>query len=113
VEHRNLHEWGHSAAEVGASMRKDYKRDHRTLTFYDVAGAACLAFVLRSWQVSEIAAALGCYIFTVSALRLFVDQSNRNWFLHRVNWDAQIADDAQEKIWQEEEARRRDDMYEH
>lgn len=99
MQHNNLHAWANSTAEVRDALKRDYERDHKRLTWADVAVGAGLGWLVRSWAWPDIVAAYVVVLGAVSSLRLFIDQSNRNWWLHRVNWDSAVREEADEEAY--------------
>lgn len=89
MKHRNLHEHG-STTDVRSAVRQDYERDSGRVNLWDLLAAGALYWLIRDWPTDRSAAALILLVAFSAGLRTFIDQSNRNWWLHRVNWDEQV-----------------------
>jgi len=91
--HTNLFSQGHSRQEVRAALSEHQKRDGRIIQVLDLVWAACLFYLVRKLPPPEIAAALVGAFAAISGLRYFVDQSVRNFYLHRLDWEAAPPDE--------------------
>lgn len=90
MAHRNLHHLGGGPEEVSTSIRADYKRDEKWVHISDLVIAVGLYWLVRNWEVPDGAALFAVVFGGMTGLRVFIDQSNRNWWLHRVNYDAEV-----------------------
>ncbi len=88
MPHVNLHEHG-SMTEVRSAVARDYKRDSGRVQLWDVITVAALYWLVRDWPADKMTAAFALAAAATTALRTFIDQSNRNWWLHRINWEEQ------------------------
>tara|TARA_R110002033_G_scaffold162231_1_gene198891 strand:- start:286 stop:561 length:276 start_codon:yes stop_codon:yes gene_type:complete len=87
--HQNLFQNGHAHAEVYEAIRADYARDSKAVKFFDAIWiGALIAGLIDLFELSSLWFVLAA-IFTMISLRYFVDQSNRNHMLHRIDWDNQ------------------------
>jgi hypothetical protein len=85
--HNNMFQNGHSKKEVRQAYKNDYIRDLRLMNIYDVITVICIGVV--AFQQSAL---IGIAVFVGSnaalvGLRKFIEQSNRNYFLHRLDWE--------------------------
>lgn len=85
--HNNMFSDGHERAEVKTALIQHLKRDSRVVRTLDVITGLCLAFELRHQSGLDSAGIFIGVFAALSALRHFIDQSNRNFFLHRLDWD--------------------------
>lgn len=91
--HVNLFSNGHSRREIHKALREHYERDSRILFVIDAVLGGSVLYLIRNLptdQAIAIAVAIGA---TVTGLRYFIDQSNRNFYLHRLDWEAAGPDD--------------------
>ena len=89
MDHRNLHYIGGGTQEVADSVRRDYKRDSKWVQINDVFLAIGILWLVRHWEYLD-GLALFVAVFTgITGLRMFIDQSNRNFWLHSVNFDSE------------------------
>ena len=86
--HNNLFSNGHNKAEVRDALIAHQRRDDRTLKVLDGVAAACLAILLRNTAYLDTIAVFAGSWAAISAMRYFIDQSNRNFYLHRLDWEA-------------------------
>lgn len=85
--HVNMFSYGHSRSEVREGLNQHQKRDGRILSTLDIVFGLCLLFLVRHLSADNAAAIVVGAIAGISAMRYFVDQSVRNFFLHRLDWD--------------------------
>lgn len=85
--HNNLFERGHSRAEVKMGLLKDQKRDGTRLWLLDLVLVVCVLYLIRSFPDWDRAAILGAVLAAVMGMRNFIDQSVRNFYLHRLDWE--------------------------
>ncbi|MBD8549007.1 hypothetical protein [Sphingomonas sp. CFBP 8760] len=121
TEHRNLHVYGGQTKLVRESIQADYKRDTRQGHIMDLMGLAALLYLMRSWDWPDRFAALAAVMLLLGGLRTFIDNSNRNWWLHRLNYDEQERYELREaeltheadRVWAErdEEVRRHENEW--
>ena len=85
--HRNLFSNGHTTTEVYEAMLKHQKRDKWIVVIAD------LGLLTGLWMATNVSGhdrfvwlAL-IAICGMTALRYFIDMSNRNHFLHRLDWE--------------------------
>lgn len=80
----NLHHHG-EPTDVYAALQRDYKRDQKIIRVLDLG----LVLLLLGSQYSERAFQL-CLFFALivlsSRITMFVDNSNRNWAMHVIDW---------------------------
>ena len=89
--HVNLFSQGHSRREVKDALNRHQKRDSGVLRALDFALALSVLYLVRNlprFDAVAIGVAIGVAIFAgVSGLRYFIDQSVRNFYLHRLDWE--------------------------
>lgn len=86
--HTNMFSFGHSRAEVKAGLNQHQKRDSRILAVLDIVLGVSVIYLLRDLPHRDGAAAFAAIFAGVWGVRLFVDQSVRNFHLHRIDWEA-------------------------
>ncbi|SES08665.1 hypothetical protein [Sphingobium sp. YR768] len=90
MSHVNLFQNGNNAEEVYDSLLRDQKRDFQKIATLDlIAGFSVLAAVAnfhgyREWFIAAAA------IFGFWSIRYFIDVTVRNYYLHRLDWDAAL-----------------------
>jgi hypothetical protein len=92
--HNNLFTHGDRRA-VYESLQRDCKRDHRQCQIMDVALFATVAFLARHLSGWDFAAVVVATVVVISRINTFVDNSNRNFLMHMIDWmDARDAERA-------------------
>lgn len=92
--HTNLFSAGHSTDEVYQALGEHQARDHRTLRFLDLATAAALIGALTNFNGWGTGLWVAAAFLGLSSTRYFIDTSNRNFFMHRLDWEAAVSDEA-------------------
>lgn len=90
--HTNLFSLGHSRQEVKDALNAHQKRDSRTLRALDFVLVICILFLVRNQQTLDAVAIVVAAFAGMSGLRYFVDQSVRNFYLHRIDWEGADSD---------------------
>ncbi|WP_141397817.1 hypothetical protein [Novosphingobium sp. Chol11] len=85
--HTSMFSMGHTRDEVRDALKQHYKRDNGRLGFYDLVTGACALFLVRKMEIVDAAAVLIGLGAAITAIRHFIDQSNRNFYLHRLDWE--------------------------
>lgn len=85
--HVNLFQFGGTRRDVRDALNRDQKRNHGTLQAFDAVATVCLIYLVRHQPPLDIAALVIGAFAAVSGLRYFVDQSIRNFYLHRLDWE--------------------------
>lgn len=91
--HRNLFIFGNSRREIKDALNEHQKRDSRILGALDIAFALCVAYLVRNQPTFDAIAIVGASYTGVVGMRYFVDQSVRNFYLHRLDWEDAGPDD--------------------
>lgn len=91
--HRNLFSFGNSRREIKAALNEHQKRDSRTLAALDIVFALCVIYLVRNQPPFDAIAILGAAYTAMTGMRYFVDQSARNFYLHRLDWEDAGPDD--------------------
>ena len=81
AEHVNLFSYG-DEHEVYAGLQRDYKRDGRQAQIMDLVATGAVVWLTRTWQPVDIFAAVALFWAFSAGTRTFIDNSNRNFFLH-------------------------------
>lgn len=85
LEHKNLFQYG-DVSEVYAALQRDYDRDTWIHTLWQIAILVCaVGAALLSNRVDWLWIFGGLYA-TERAITRFVDNSNRNWAMHVIDW---------------------------
>lgn len=91
--HTNMFGYGHPRREVKEALIADQKRGSRDLKILDAVVAVCVIYLLRDrTNLDGVAIFVGIFC-ALSGVRYFVDQSVRNFFLHRLDWEETRPDD--------------------
>jgi len=83
--HKNLFAYG-DRRDVYEGLQQDYKRDHRQTQVMDFILFAGVGFLARSLSGWDFAAVLAVAFVGLSRLNTFIDNSNRNFFMHMIDW---------------------------
>ncbi|MEG8041304.1 hypothetical protein QP164_00150 [Sphingomonas sp. LR59] len=86
--HIDLFDTGHSTDEVYRALCEHQARDARTLRILDIATAAALIGALTDFNGWGMGLWVAAAFLGLSSTRYFVDTSNRNFLMHRMDWDA-------------------------
>lgn len=86
IEH-GLFRWGASRSEVKQSIIADYKRDQKRLSWTDLLTGLALLALVKDLDLTQKIGAFGLVTTALAGIRLFIDQSNRNWFLHMLDFE--------------------------
>jgi hypothetical protein len=84
--HTNLFSAGHTKAEVYEALVEHQHRDARHMSWWAFASAVALLVAIQKHGLVRDVAALACLTSAASSLRVFIDQSNRRFFLHLIDW---------------------------
>lgn len=86
LEHKNLFQSGHSASEVYAALQEHFNRDTWIHSLWEVALLGCaVGAVVFSNHADLLWIFGGLYVVERAILR-YVDNSNRNWAMHMIDW---------------------------
>lgn len=85
--HTNLFSRGHSKSDVRMAMSEDQKQGSRMVKLFDLVLGVCLLVLVRDLPTIDAIAVFVGVVAALSGLRYFVDQSVRNFYLHRLDWD--------------------------
>lgn len=106
--HTNLFSNGHTTTEVYAAMRKHQKRDQTIVAIADLGLMASIWMSTRASGGDRLIWFLLIAFCAMIALRYFIDMSNRNSFLHRLDWDEAKRREDAEEAYRLDRLRRRD-----
>lgn len=85
--HNNLFRNGHSKREVRQALKDHYVRDSKIIQVSDAVTGFSVGYIAHQ-QSALVGVAVFAGVFSaLISLRLFIDQSNRNHFLHRLDWE--------------------------
>lgn len=91
--HTSLFSLGHSRREVKKALIQHQKRDSRMVNVLDLVFGVCVIYLVRNLPLFDGAAIfVGVYV-GITGMRYFVDQSIRNFYLHRLDWEESEPDD--------------------
>ncbi|MDB5690777.1 MAG: hypothetical protein JWL91_2653 [Sphingomonas bacterium] len=79
---------GHSRREVKDALNQHQKRDRTALSVLDTIFVLCILYLVRAQPRLDAMAIVVAAIAGLSGMRYFIDQSVRNFHLHRLDWDA-------------------------
>ena len=85
--HLNLFGQGHSRREVREALDQHQKRDRGILQFLDMVVGVCVLYLIRNQPMLDAVAIFIGVFAALSGVRYFVDQSVRNFYLHRLDWE--------------------------
>lgn len=85
-EHKNLFQFHRGPTEVYKSLQRDYASNSRELKFWDLLAVGCMLWLTRDLPTWDWLAALGLYAAAATGLRTFLDNSNRNFLMHHLDW---------------------------
>lgn len=85
--HVNLFSAGHTRGEVYQALSEHQARDQRTLRFLDGVTALALLGAVTNYHGWATPLWLVAAVAGASAVRHFIDMSNRNFFMHRLDWE--------------------------
>ncbi|RYE42892.1 MAG: hypothetical protein EOP21_07945 [Hyphomicrobiales bacterium] len=109
MSHVNLFSAGHTSDEVRSALEQHQRRDGRWIGFYDLVMGGCVAYLLRDTEPLTFIAGLTAVLMAITGMRYFIDQSNRNFYLHRLDWERSLEGervererDAMREMWERE-----------
>jgi hypothetical protein len=85
LEHKNLFQYG-EASEVYAALQRDFNRDTWIQAFWRLVLAACAVGAAILSNHIDWLWIFGGLFATERAIAAFVDNSNRNWIMHVIDW---------------------------
>lgn len=85
--HVNMFGFGHSRREVKAGLNEHQKRDSTILKVLDFTFGVCVLYLVRNQPALDATAILIGTFTAMTGMRYFVDQSVRNFYLHRLDWE--------------------------
>lgn len=85
LEHKNLFHHG-SASEVYAALQRDFDRDTWIQAFWRLVLGACAAGAALLSNHIDWLWIFGGLMATERAIAAFIDNSNRNWAMHVIDW---------------------------
>lgn len=85
---------GHSRGEVIDQVKQDYKHDSRSMKVIDFVFCACLFYLVHNHPPLDALAIVGAAGAGITGMRVFVDQTARNFYLHRIDWESAKSDES-------------------
>ncbi len=85
--HVSLFSKGATTEEVRSALRRDYRSDSLKVRLLDLLFVGSLLFLARNQPLENLVAVLLAAFSALTAVRIFIDQSARNFFLHRLDWE--------------------------
>jgi hypothetical protein len=86
--HHNLFGLGHSPRDVYAKLQEDSKRDQRTRMIFNIVFCASVWFLARGLGTWDQFGALIAAWSGMAGIQYFIDESNRNFWMHQLDWAA-------------------------
>lgn len=83
--HENLFSYG-DQQEVYSALQRDYKRDSKQIRIMDAIGLIALIYLARHLPTWDYVAVIALAMTVVSRLNTFIDNSNRNFAMHLIDW---------------------------
>ena len=97
--HRNLFSNGHTTTEVYEAMLKHQIRDERIVLIADIGLIAGIWMATNASADDRFLWLVLIAVCGMTALRFFIDMSNRNLLLHRLDWEwAKQREDSDESL---------------
>lgn len=84
--HSNLFDGRFSDDEVYEALKRDTARDSKSITIMDIILASAGLYLVRDLPTWDKVAALVFAFVAMRRLYFFIDQSNRNFFMHWLDW---------------------------
>ncbi len=85
LAHKNLFQFG-SSSEVYSALQKDYNRDTWIVGLWEIVLIVCAIGGIVASNHADWLWIFGGLIATERAIIRFVDNSNRNWAMHVIDW---------------------------
>ena len=83
--HENLFAYG-DVREVYEGLQRDYKRDVRQIQIMDAVGVVAVVYLARHLSGWDYVAAIVLFVIVLGRLNTFIDNSNRNFMMHMIDW---------------------------
>lgn len=84
--HNNLFAWAADDREVYAALLRDAKRDIRIRHVLNVIFFGAIVYLTRPLAGLDQAAAVIAAWAGLVGLQYFIDESNRNFWMHQIDW---------------------------
>lgn len=84
--HINLFAWAADDHEVYAALQRDTKRDIGVRQALNMIFLAAVAYLSRHLPGLDQAAALIGSWAGIAGVQRFIDESNRNFWMHQIDW---------------------------
>lgn len=84
--HNNLFNWASDDREVYATLQRDTKRDIRVRQSLNFVFIAAVAYLSRDMPGLDRLAAVVAAWSGLAGLQYFIDESNRNFWMHQIDW---------------------------
>lgn len=92
--HVDLFSAGHSREEVYRALGEHQVRDHRSLCILDLITIVAVVGASIDFRGLHVLFWVLAIVAGSSAIRHFVDMSNRTFFMHRIDWERAIESEA-------------------
>ena len=93
MKHVDLFAYAGSKAEVYKTLQRDYERDHKRCNWLSFVAALMIGaafadtpFGIELGSTFRFLLALFGIILAIQYLVTFIDNSNRNWSMHVIDW---------------------------
>lgn len=84
--HTNLFAWAADDREVYAALQRDTKRDIRVRQALNLIFLGAVLYLCRHMPGTDQAAAVIAAWAGLAGLQYFIDESNRNFWMHQIDW---------------------------
>ncbi len=84
--HNNLFAWAADDREVYAALLRDTKRDVRVRQALNLIFIGAVLYLTRHLPGLDRLAAIVAVSSALSGVQYFIDESNRNFWMHQIDW---------------------------
>lgn len=84
--HTNMFSHGATQDEVYAALQEDEANDSKTIRFMDIVLVVATIYLVRDLPTWDLVAVLAIAFAGMRRLFFFIDQSNRNFLMHMLDW---------------------------
>lgn len=84
--HTNMFAYGADEKDVYTALERDTARGSKSITVMDLILAVAALYLVRDLPTWDKVAALVFAFVAMRRLYFFIDQSNRNFFMHWLDW---------------------------
>lgn len=84
--HNNLFQYAADEREVYADLQRDAGRDVRVRQVLNLVTVLAGAYLARDLAKLDVLAVVLCIWSALAGLQYFIDESNRNFWMHQIDW---------------------------